>query len=154
MSDWLADNQKKHVVKILSDLPGSEPFTQKVSLMSSHPETSKQLNAHPNLVAKIRNQEAAINKRSLMYVPTDKIASIESSLQIGDIVAICTDLPGLDVTHTGLIYCTEDGARHFVDATSRKDKKKVMVESEPLSQALSRSKHTIGAMFARPLEPV
>jgi len=153
-TDWLADNERKHVVKILSDLAGSQPFPQKVSIMSSHPETSRQLTAHPELVAKIRQQEGAINARSLIYVPTEKIASIESSLHTGDIVAICTNVPGLDVTHTGMIFCTADGARHFMDATSRKDKLKVMIEPEPLTQALSRSKHTIGAMFARPLEPV
>jgi hypothetical protein len=69
-------------------------------------------------------------------------------------VGICTNEPGLDISHTGLIVCTADGVRHFMDATSRKSLMKVMIEPEPLTQALSRSKHSTGAMFARPLEPV
>jgi hypothetical protein len=153
MTDWLADNEAKHVVQLLRQLPGETTFKQKVGLMSAHPETSIQLTAHPGLIATIKHQEEAINKRSMKFVPIDKVASVASFLKTGDVVAICTSLTGLDVAHTGLIVCDQDGVPHFMDATSRKGKMRVSIESEPLTQALSHSKNTIGAMFARPLEP-
>ena len=38
-TDWFVDNQAKGVVKILApELPGAEPFTQKVGIMSQRPE--------------------------------------------------------------------------------------------------------------------
>ncbi len=119
--------------------------------MSGHPDKYRQLVAHPELVAEIRRQEAAINRRHITYVPLDKIASIEPLLQTGDIVGVCTNLPGLDIAHTGLVLRTEDGVTHFVDASSMKSRMKVTIEPGPISQQLTWSSHLIGAMFARPL---
>lgn len=152
-SDWLIDNQNKHVVKLLSDLPGAEPFTQKVALMSSHPQSYRQLTDNPKLVAKIKQQEETINSRTLKFIPLNKISTIEPLLQTGDIVGICTNITGLDISHTGLVVRTTDGIAHFMDASSAKDKMKVTLEPGPIGAHLSKSKSTEGAMFARPLEP-
>jgi hypothetical protein len=154
MSDWFSDNESKHVVKLLSDLPGAETFTQKVSTMSSHPSSSRQLVAHPELIAKIKHAETAINNRSLKFIPMDKIAAVEPLLKTGDVVAVCTSLAGLDVVHTGLIFRGDDGVAHFMDATSKKRAMKVTIEPGPISSALNWSKNLTGAIFARPLEPV
>lgn len=148
-SDWLFDNQAKHVVEILSDLPGAVPFTQKVGFMSSHPHSYRQLDANANFVGAIAQQEAAINSRSLKYVPLADLPRVEPLLQTGDIVGVCTSIAGLDISHTGLIICTPDGVRHFMDASSKTGK--VTLEPGPISQALNWSKNLTGAMFARPL---
>jgi Protein of unknown function (DUF1460) len=154
MSDWFSDNESKHVVILLSDLPGAERFTQKVSSMSSHPASSRQLVAHPELIAKIKHAETAINNRSLKFIPMDKIAAVEPLLKTGDVVAVCTSLAGLDVVHTGLVFRGDDGVAHFMDATSKKRSMKVTIEPGPISGALNWSKNLTGAIFARPLEPV
>jgi hypothetical protein len=80
-TDWFADNESKGVIKLLSQLPGAEPFRQKVGFMSSHYDSSRQLKAHPELVPKIKSQEEAINSRSLKFIPMDKIAAIEPLLK-------------------------------------------------------------------------
>jgi len=152
-SDWLIDNQRKGVVRVLTDLPGAEALKLNVSVMSSQPNLYPQLVAHRNLIAKINRQETLINTYALRFVPLDKLKEAEPELRTGDIVALCTSLPGEDVSHTGLVYCTEDGVRHFMDASSRKENMKVTIEPGPLSQRLSLAKNVIGAMFARPLEP-
>lgn len=153
MTDWLVDNQSKHVLKLLSDLPGAVAFTKKVGFMSTHPELYAQLAAHPELIAKIKAQEEIINSRQLKFVPLDKIADVEHLLQTGDIVGVCADNPGLDIVHDGLIIRGADGRAHFMDASSLKANRKVVLEPGSLRQALSWSKHLTGAMFARPLEP-
>ena len=150
-SDWLHDNEAKHVVKILSNLPGAETPIPKVKIMSSEPGNYPQLIKHPDLVSKIQKQENAINKRGLKYVPTDKIAAIEPLLKTGDIVGACTNFNGLDIAHTGIVFRTEDGVAHFMDASSKKGE--VTIEADSISKALSRSKSWTGAIFARPLEP-
>ncbi|MDR3613901.1 MAG: DUF1460 domain-containing protein [Candidatus Obscuribacterales bacterium] len=152
-TDWFADNQKKKVIQILDRLPGAVPFTQKVSVMSDHPNSSIQLKAHPELVSAIKKQETSINNLALSYVPMSKIADIENLLQTGDIVGVCSNAPGIDITHTGLIYCDAHGVRHFMDASSKKSAMKVQIENGPISTTLNWSKSLTGAMFARPLEP-
>src|SRR2546430_5245582 len=65
-TDWFVDNEAKGVVKILApELPGAEPFTQKVGIMTKHPENYRQLAAHPEWIDKIRATEERINARSL-----------------------------------------------------------------------------------------
>lgn len=152
-TDWFYDNEKKGVIKMLSQLPGAQPFKQKVGIMTSNAASCPQLAAHPELVEKIKAQEAAINKRSMKFIPMDKVAAVEPLLKTGDIVGLCTGEPGLDVAHTGLVLRSADGVAHFMDASSRKATMKVVIEPGPISTSVSRNKKLTGVMFARPLEP-
>lgn len=152
-SDWFHDNERKHVVKLLPKLPGSATFKQKVDFMSTHPQLYPALKAHPELVAVLKKQEATINSRHLHFVPMEKIAAIEPLLQTGDIIGVCTNQPGLDIVHTGLIFRDKSGIAHFMDASSKKSNMKVTIEPGPISGALGWSKNNIGIMVARPLEP-
>lgn len=152
-TDWFVDNEKKGVVKILTpELPGAQPFTQKVGIMTEHPENYRQLAAHPELVEKIRGFEGEINGRSLKYLPMDRIEGAESMLQTGDIVGVATTQSGIDIAHTGLIYKDAAGLVHFMDASSAKSRMKVTIEPE-ISKCLNWSKRLTGIMIARPLEP-
>lgn len=151
-TDWFVDNEKKGVIKILApELPGSEPFTQKVGIMSHHPENYRQLAAHPEIVPTIRELEDKINAYSLKYVPLDKLAVAEPLLQTGDIVGVATKAEGIDIAHTGLCIKDDQGIVHFMDASSAKRNMKVTLETD-ISKCLNWSPKLTGAMFARPLE--
>lgn len=153
-TDWFVDNQKKSVIKILApELPGAEPFTQKVGVMTEHPENYKQLAAHPEWIAKIKQYEDAINSRSLMYIPLDKLKGVEPLLQTGDIVGVCENVQGIDIGHTGLVIKDSAGVPHFMDASSMRRNMKVTLETPPISETFTWSRRLTGAMFARPLEP-
>jgi len=152
-TDWFVDNEEKGTVKILTpDLPGAEPFTQKVGIMSQHPENYRQLASHPELVQDIRLTEDKINARSLKYLPLDKIEAAEPLLQTGDIVGVTTTAEGIDIAHTGLCLKDEQGVVHFMDASSARSRMRVTVEPE-ISKCLNWSSHLTGVMIARPLEP-
>jgi hypothetical protein len=152
-NDWMYDNEKKGVVKILApELPGSAPFTQKVGIMSAKPKNYRQLAAHPEMVPAIKRFEDEINARPTKFVPTDKLAAAQSHLKSGDIVGIATTEPGIDIAHTGLVIVDDKGVPHFMDASSSKKKMKVTFEPGPISESLKYGKNT-GAVFARPLEP-
>jgi hypothetical protein len=151
-TDWFVDNAQKGVIKILTpELPGAEPFTQKVGVMSAHPANYRQLAAHPDLVAKIRATEAEINARSLKYLPMDKLAADEHLLQTGDIVGVCTTAAGIDIGHTGLCIKDSEGVVHFMDASSSRKNMKVTFETD-IAKCLNWSTKLTGVMFARPLE--
>lgn len=151
-TDWFVDNEAKGVVKILTpELPGAEPFTQKVGIMSHHPEHYRQLAAHPELIPAIRQTEEVINGRSLKYLPMEKLKAAEPLLQTGDIVGVCTTEEGIDIAHTGLCIKDEQGIVHFMDASSSRRNMKVTLEPE-ISTCLNWSSKLTGVMIARPLE--
>lgn len=151
-TDWFVDNEQKGVVKILApELPGAAPFTQKVGIMSEHPENYRQLKAHPELIPAIHAIEDKINARSLKFIPLDKLEAAERFLQTGDIVGVATTAEGIDIAHTGLCIKDEQGTVHFMDASSSRAKMQVTLETE-ISKALHWSPKLTGAMFARPLE--
>lgn len=153
-TDWYVNNEKKNVVKILTpDLPGAAPFEQKVGIMSAKPKQYKQLAAHPEMVEKMKSIEETINGYALKYIPKDKVASVESKLQTGDLVGMCTNEAGTDIAHTGLVMVDAKGVPHFMDASSLKKKMKVTLEEPAISVSANSSKHWTGCMFARPLEP-
>lgn len=151
-TDWFVDNEAKGVVKILTPaLPGAKPFTQKVGIMSQHPENYRQLAAHPELLREIRLAEDRINARSLKYLPMDKLEAAEHLLQTGDIVGVATTEKGIDIAHTGLCIKDEEGVVHFMDASSARRSMKVTLEPE-ISKCLNWSSKLTGVMFAKPLE--
>lgn len=151
-TDWMVDNQKKGVVKILApSLPGAEPFTQKVGIMSERPRNYRQLKAHPELIPAIKRYEDEINHYQLKYIPLDKIEAAEPYLKTGDIIGVATSEPGIDIAHTGLCIKDDQGVVHFMDASSSKSSYKVTFETQ-LNKALHWSNKLTGAMFARPLE--
>lgn len=151
-TDWFVDNEAKRVVKILTpELPGAQPFTQKVGIMSKHPENYRQLAAHPELIPAIRAIEDQINARPLKYLPMDKLQAAEPLLQTGDIVGVCTTEEGIDIAHTGLCIKDPQGVVHFMDASSSRRNMKVTLESE-ISKCLNWSPKLTGVMIARPLE--
>ncbi len=151
-TDWFVDNQKKRVVKILApELPGALPFTQKVGIMSQHPENYRQLAAHPALVPTIRKIEQTINARHLKYLPMDRIQAAEPLLRTGDIVGVTTTAEGIDIAHTGLCIKDEQGVVHFMDASSARSRMRVTLEPD-ISKCLNWSPKLTGIMIARPLE--
>lgn len=132
--------------------PEPPSFGQKVGFISAHPASYPPLVSHPDLIAKIKCTEDIINSHSLVFYPTDKITALEGLLKTGDIVGPCTAQAGLDIAHTGLVYRTDDGVAHFMDASSRKSKMKVLLEPPSIGEYMAGAKSIIGAMFARPLE--
>ncbi|EEF59955.1 N-acetylmuramoyl-L-alanine amidase-like domain-containing protein [Pedosphaera parvula] len=151
-TDWFYDNEKKGVVKILTpSLPGAEPFTQKVGIMSERPQNYRQLKTHPEMVPTIKALEDKINARQLKYLPMSKLKDAEHLLQTGDIVGVATSEKGIDIAHTGLCIKDEQGIVHFMDASSSKSNMKVTLESD-ISTCLNWSSKLTGVMFARPLE--
>ena len=151
-TDWFVDNQEKGVVKILTpDLPGAEPFAQKVGIMTQHPENYRQLATHPQWVSEIRLIEDVINTRNLKYLPMDKIEAAEPLLKTGDIIGVCTSQEGIDIAHTGMVIRDEDGVAHFMDASSARSRMRVTVEQE-ISKCFTWSNKLTGIMVARPLE--
>ncbi|HVT10653.1 MAG TPA: N-acetylmuramoyl-L-alanine amidase-like domain-containing protein [Fimbriimonadaceae bacterium] len=148
-SDWIADNVAKKVVENLTPkLPGAVRMDKSFDFMSTHPSAYRQLRANPSWVPTMAAIEREIAARKPWYVPNAQVGSIEPRLQTGDIVGIATKAPGLDCSHTGLVYVDERGVRRFLNASSVRHE---VVLGERLSDYAAKYSKNLGVMIARPL---
>jgi hypothetical protein len=151
MSDWFADNEAKRVVRLITrELPGAARFTKRVNFMSTHPAAYRQLKANPALVNKIARVEAAINARTMYYLPKEKVAAARTRLMTGDIIGITTTIDGLDCAHAGLCYRDADGVVRLLHASTTR---RAVVLDEDLATYLAGVATHTGIMAARPLDP-
>ena len=149
-SEWILDNVKKGVVKDLTKDLGGKPFPVKVGFMSANPQYYPQLVDEPTLARKIQGIENEINAQKHWYIPNAQVKDIESKLQTGDIIAIATNKPGLDYSHTGMIIKNAKGMALFLHASSAK--KRVYLDKR-ISTYLSESSTSIGISVLRPQDP-
>jgi Protein of unknown function (DUF1460) len=108
-STWIQDNAKRNTVADMSSRLGGVPFNQPLDFMSRHWQKYPQLLHSPNNRQCIQAMEAKIDPATIRYIPRFQIARLYQKLQPGDIVAMTTDIPGLDATHTGLVYRSANG---------------------------------------------
>ncbi|MDR1344570.1 MAG: DUF1460 domain-containing protein [Tannerellaceae bacterium] len=151
-SDWLYENERKHIVRYVAGEAGGEPYRFDLHFMSSHPGSYKQLKADTSLVACIRRAEQEVNARNPYYylIPEHAIADTASNLRSGDMVGFVTSIDGLDISHVGIIT-REEGRLTFIHASSLA--MKVIVNPESLREYVAKGKSCIGIMTARPLPP-
>ena len=152
LSDWFADNQVKHVVRVITpELPGAERFTRRVSFMTTHPGAYRQLKASPDQIAKIARVEAEINARTTYYLPREKVAAAQRLLMTGDIIGVTTTIEGLDCAHSGVCYRDDAGVPRLLHASTTRN---AVILDEDLATYVASVRTHSGIMVARPLEGV
>lgn len=148
-SDWIYDNVRKNVVTDVTKSLGGIEFELNVYFMSSNSDKYSALSNNKFLIDIIKQQEKEINQRKHYYIPNKNVRNIESKLRNSDIIGIVTDIKGLDYSHTGLIYKSEDDTALFFHASTTK--KKVIIDSR-ISEYLQNNKRSIGITVVRPKE--
>jgi cell wall-associated NlpC family hydrolase len=149
LSGWIDDNQKRGTVENITENLGGVPLNKQLNYMSTHRQSYPQLVNNDVNYQCIREMEAKLNHLSINYVPTSRIPQIYDRLQPGDIIGIATDIPGLDVTHTGLVYRQTDGNIGLIHASPAGS---VRVARD-LQQYVGNVKHAIGIIVTRPIDP-
>src|SRR5579862_2659293 len=114
-SEWISDNGVKGVLKdITKDLGGRE-VKKPLNFMTTHRAAYAQLK-NDSLFNAIGAIEAKLSQHSYYMIPKSRLRAIESKLHDGDIVAITTDIAGLDVSHTAFAVKGDDGRMHLLHA--------------------------------------
>jgi len=145
-SDWIDQNQEKGIVKSMAQSAGGEPLNLNLYIMSSNTDRYKQLKGKADLIQKVKEKEMEINARKHFYIPTDKIDQNAGLIKSGDMVGFVTTIPGIDISHVGIIY--KDGDKlTFIHASS--SKKKVIINQEPLSAFVRGTGRNTGIVLAR-----
>ncbi|MCX6220118.1 MAG: DUF1460 domain-containing protein [Bacteroidia bacterium] len=148
-SEWIADNENRHHVQSMAAQMGGKVLPLNLFIMSKNPKEYPQLINDPATTAQIQAIEEKISAQKFYYIPADQFESIESLVKDGDIVTLTTSIPGVDVSHVGILL-KKDGHVHLLHASSAV--MKVTVSTEPFAQYLTKSKRTTGVMIARPVE--
>lgn len=148
-SEWIADNENRHHVQSMAAQMGGKVLPLNLYIMSKNPKEYPQLINDPTTTAQIQAIEEKISAQKFYYIPADQFESIENLVKDGDIVTLTTSIPGVDVSHVGILL-KKDGRVHLLHASS--SSMKVTVSAEPFAQYLTKSKRTTGVMIARPVE--
>lgn len=141
-TDWLMNNQQKGILKIVSDSIGDTPLILDINFMSSHAHLYKQL-VNKQFLEDVKAREAQISNYQIKFIPKNSIDKIEHLIHDGDVIALVTNVKGLDVSHVGLAI-HQNGRLHFIHASSTE--KKVVITNEPLHQYLMPQKRIDGIL--------
>jgi len=147
-SEWIFDNEKRGTVKNMGQDLGGVPLHKKLNFMSQHRQSYPKL-SHDTTYQCILQKEAKLNGIKFDYIPTQQIHRVYPQLQSGDIVAIATDIPGLDVTHTGLVDRYPDGNMGLIHASPIGE----VTIAPDIQRYVSQVKNAIGILVARPIDP-
>ena len=141
-SDWVEDNQNKGILKELTTHFEHETIACPLNYMTEHSHLYKQLKDNDSLLSVMRHIEQRWSEYEMPYVPKKLLDLPASEIKIkdGDILALTTRIPGLDVVHLGFAVWI-DGRLHLLHASSLHGK--VVIDSLSLFDYLKeRNKHT------------
>jgi len=152
LEDWLADNSRRGLVEDLTRTLGGVSVPHTAREMTVGWKHYRYLAANPSLRVPLREMEARVSSRSLYQIPKNRVKAIEGKLRSGDIIGIISkDGPNLySTSHVGLALRGDDGALHFMHASSPRNYGRVVVDST-LSSYLYRYRSDSGILVARPL---
>ena len=145
-SDWLFTHQEDGLMENVTPLLGGVEWKKNIDYMSTH------WNKYPfpndmELLGKIVKIEERINSQTYSYIPKAKVKQIENQFKNGDIIAITSNINGLDITHVGFAIRLQDKKVYLLHASA--DFKRVMVTDKPLSEYLAKNKTQTGIMVSR-----
>ena len=145
-SDWLYTHDNDGLMEDITPSLGGIEWKKNVNFMSTHWNKYPFLN-NTSLQEKIQKIEEKMNRQNYSFVPKANVKSIENQLLNGDIIAITTNIEGLDITHVGFAIRLQDKRVYLLHASS--EFKRVMVTDKPLAEYLAKNKAQTGIMVAR-----
>jgi hypothetical protein len=150
-SDWIFYNSSKGIIKDVTKEIGGKEIKFKVGYMSKNPDSYKMLKSNPSFIPVIASQEKEINLRQYYYIPKAEVNKIENKIENGDLIAITTNLNGLDISHVGIAVRMNNGDIHFMHAPLVGSK--VQITDTTLHKYLLKIKKHTGIIVLRTLEP-
>jgi hypothetical protein len=144
-SDWLSDNEKKGIIKDMSGEMGGKALHKNIHYITSHRDTYPMMNI-TKVYEKMRAVERNLSEKPFSYITKEDLKEYEMAIDEGDIIAITTDVEGLDIVHVG-IAARLDREIHLLHASEVE--KKVVISDATLHEYLLNRKTTTGIMVGR-----
>jgi hypothetical protein len=144
-SDWVYDNQKKGMIKDLTEEMGGRPLRKVLTFMTTHPELYPPLK-NRIVLRRMKSVERTISRKTLFFIPKNSLMHIEDRICNGDLITITTNREGLDVQHVGFAARVKNRI-HLLHASSIEGK--VVLSQKTLYRYLMESRARTGIMVAR-----
>jgi hypothetical protein len=153
LEEVFADNQQRGLGKNGTPSLGGVPLRRRVRYMQTQTavRNSRYLRNDPSMVTQMARIESHISTLPVTYIPNSKVASIESRIQDGDVLAIVTNWHSTYTSHVGL--AKRDGSTcRFMHASSSRSKGRQCLVDVRISQYLREKRTNIGLIVFRPGE--
>lgn len=131
-SDWIKNNEAKGLVReCTSDTKISLSSKLSLNFMSTHSDSYLPMKKDTSLISQVALFEKAWQGVEVRFIPKEKLNQSPNELKIknGDILAITTNIKGLDVVHVGFAYWKQ-GKLHLLHASSVAEK--VIMDNQSL----------------------
>ena len=141
-SDWASDNEKKGILREVTQESEHDVRICSLNYMTTHSDLYRQLKDNDSLVSEISKVEKSWIDYKMPYIPKNVLNSSkdDSPVEDGDILALTTNVSGLDVLHLGFALWI-DGRLHLLHASSLHGK--VIIDTSTIFDYLkNRNKHT------------
>ncbi len=153
LEEVFADNEQRGLGKNITASLGGKPLRRRVKYMQTKTavRNSRYLRNDPSMVPAMAKIENHISTLPVYYIPNSRVASIESKLQDGDVLAIVTNWHSTYTSHVGV--AKRDGANcRFMHACSSRSKGRCCIVDTRISQYLREKSANIGLIVFRPGE--
>jgi hypothetical protein len=144
-SDWIHDNQRKGILKEVTRKIGGRALRKAINFMTTHAELYPPLKNASNFRS-LKSVEERINRRPLSFIPKKDLRRLEDRIRDGNLIAVTSNVEGLDVQHVGLAVRVKHRI-HLLHASSSEGK--VVLSEETLYRYLMKSRTRSGIMVAR-----
>lgn len=140
-SDWVVDNVHRGTIKeYTTRMPANDWIVKTIDFMSTNREKYPALTDSTEY-ERIKSCEIGYRNHRFPYIKASKLSNkaINASLKNGDIIALTTKIPGLDVSHLGIIVKI-NGIPHLMHASSKKGS--VIIDDLSLVDYIRRNGNT------------
>ena len=148
-SDWIRNNEQMGFVKeCTSETSCAQPQELWLNFMTTHVDSYQPMKKNPALVEVMAAQEKNWQGTIVSYIPKEKLNLPPEELKIkdGDILAMVTNIKGLDIVHVGFAFW-KDNHLHLLHASS--SAKKVIEDPKTQYESSGKTKAHIGVRAIR-----
>ena len=148
-SDWIRNNEQMGFVKeCTSETACSQPKELWLDFMTTHVDSYLPMKKNPELVKEMASHEKNWQGTVVSYIPKEKLNLPPGELKIkdGDVLALVTNIKGLDVVHVGFAFW-KDNQLHLLHASS--SAKKVIEDPKTQYESSKNTKAHIGLRAIR-----
>ena len=148
-SDWIRNNEQMGFVKeCTSETACAQPKELWLDFMTTHVDSYLPMKKDASLVEEMAAQEKNWQGTVVSYIPKEKLdlSSNELKIKDGDVLALVTNIKGLDIVHVGFAFWRE-GKLHLLHASS--SAKKVIEDPKTQYESSKNTKAHIGLRAIR-----
>ena len=148
-SDWIRNNEQMGFVKeCTSETACAQPKELWLDFMTTHVDSYLPMKKDASLVEEMAAQEKNWQGVTVLFIPKEKLDLSPEELKIkdGDILAMVTNIKGLDIVHVGFAFWRE-GKLHLLHASS--SAKKVIEDPKTQYESSKNTKAHIGLRAIR-----